>query len=352
MYFCSSSVDADVATGKRLLLGSCIIVLLQLAAVVGCIRNTATSACSTNDHCPQKGMYCEVFRHNPENVQLFRASTWKQAARCGYCGRLSPVPIHIDTSTGEVWNRSPNDQKKNPFADDPDNSWFINSGRIEAGQDVWRRDWPDYGPVNLLPGSASSGDDTNVVQGLVDRGYSWPAVVWTCKNPGGNATQQIQEPDLYPQGPGLSANGNSPQVEAARTPLALEYVQNWCDSCVHIASEHVDEFREIDRVEENRKAMSSYDFSTLLLAAVFLALAAIGELKDIMLCNIAVVRALAEATLSGAEKQSNTSGISPGLGRAFKLISMMRERVILPGLIGAVCCLVIQMGGDGASLTV
>jgi hypothetical protein len=114
----------------------------------------------------------------------------------------------------------------------------------------------------------------------------------------------------------------------------------------------VDEFREIDRVEENRKAMSSYDFSTLLLAAVFLALAAIGELKDIMLCNIAVVRALAEATLSGAEKQSNTSGISPGLGRAFKLISMMRERVILPGLIGAVCCLVIQMGGDGASLTV
>lgn len=236
------------------------------------------------------------------------------------------------------------DRTKNPFAEYPEDSWFVRTGRVEAGRDVYRRDWrrDNYGAVNQ-PGP-QTGETPLIVHGVTDRGYAWAAVEWACHNPLGNTSQQHAKPALYPQGAGLSANGNSPQIEAARSPLSVTYVQNWCSACVSMASERVDEFQERDRIAENRAAMSTFDWSTLFLASVFLSLAAVGELKDIYLCSVAVDR----AAMSIPEE----TGLSLGKGeaRVFKLIGAIRKYTFLPGLIGAISILVTMMGGDALSI--
>lgn len=230
------------------------------------------------------------------------------------------------------------DRRKNPFAEYPEDSWFVKTGRIEAGRDVYRRDWrrDNYGAVNQP--EVQAGETPFIVRGVTDRGYAWAAVEWACHNPHGNTSQQQEKPELYPLGAGLSANGNSPQIESVRSPLPVEYVQNWCSACVSMASQRVDEFQENDRIAENRAAMSSFDWTTLILASLFLSLAAVGELKDIYLCSIAAAKNLGDA------------GLSKGEARIFMLIGAIRKYTFLPALVGAISILVTNIGGDALSI--
>ena len=93
--------------------------------------------------------------------------------------------------------------------------------------------------------------------------------------------------------------------------------------------------QEGNRIAGNVKAMSSFDWTTLLLAAAFLSLASIGELKDIRLYTIALDRC---------------ETLGRGWRRALNLLGGVRRWTFLPALMCAVCDLVAIAGGDALSL--
>eukprot|EP01052_Picozoa_sp_SAG31_P015610 SAG31_NODE_1008_length_10407_cov_2.369131_11_plen_98_part_00 len=96
---CTSDNPKDRNRGRRLFLGSWLIVVLQLTAVLGALRNTQAVACASNNHCTVKGMYCEMFPSLEEKVQADgpAISAIQQSSRCGYCGRYALFNQLINT---------------------------------------------------------------------------------------------------------------------------------------------------------------------------------------------------------------------------------------------------------------
>jgi hypothetical protein len=108
-----------------------------------------------------------------------------------------------------------------------------------------------------------------------------------------------------------------------------------CEKCVFALEHDVNELTEAARIRGNLSAMGAFDWSTLLLAATFLSLAAIGELKDGYLCSIAIDRC---------------ETLTPRLRRCLHLLSGLRRYVFIPSVMGAVGDLVAIGGGDALSL--
>jgi hypothetical protein len=221
VFMCTSTEPSDVARGKRLFVGSWLIIILQLTAVLGALRNTDAVACASNNHCTVPGMYCEVFPDRSDKSKISGGSsnrpvysTLQQSARCGYCGRVSPVPIQLNEATGEVYNLPAKDEWDMLDGDNRQpGPHFIKSAYTTPGYESvesWRHDfrWNDYAPVGVPEAAMAA----NVLAtATIPRGFNWTMVKWVCAHP--NA--------------GHLPTGESAQLETARSPLPVQYVKNW-----------------------------------------------------------------------------------------------------------------------------
>jgi hypothetical protein len=184
VFVCASSDPEDAAYRPYLFGVSCLMVLLQLAAAVGALRNTQHVACTTNDQCTMDGMFCEVFAEKEaEGDSLWaRTSSLKQANRCTYCGRGSPVPLQLNVETGEVYNRP---AETHGYPTGPDEMAlpqdFIRSGLFTEQGTFWRQDWQQNsggtsGPVGV---SAEALADPVTATGTIEAGWNWTTVSHT-----------------------------------------------------------------------------------------------------------------------------------------------------------------------------
>ena len=299
VYAYTSPEPDDVAKRGSLMFGSIAIVLFQLAAAVGAWKNTIAVSCASNSQCLISGMYCEVFE-----------SGVTESDRCAYCANSSPVPLQIDIATGTVWNLPWTLRPRLP-------QQFVVSGH------EW---WPGEAFYRLsVEGeiresvTEDAGAHPVFVTGTKNGGFNWTAVEWTCRHPDA----------------GLSIATWYADVEKHRSPVSGTYVQNWCEACVFPLDQHVSDLTEAVRIRNNLSAMGAFDWYTLILAAAFMSLASIGELKDIYLCKLA------------AERSSN---IATTPRRVFQVLGLLRGHVFLPTVICAVSSLVAVGGGDALSL--
>ena len=67
-------------------------------------------------------------------------------------------------------------------------------------------------------------------------------------------------------------------------------VASWCESCVRTDGT-VDPSTLVARVKANLAAMGPFDNATLIVAAFVVAFIVVGELKDILLCSLAIAHA-------------------------------------------------------------
>lgn len=113
-------------------------------------------------------------------------------------------------------------------------------------------------------------------------------------------------------------------------------VASWCETCVHSIDYTVDQVSFNTLVARNVAAMGPYDWVSLAFAATVVALAAVGELKDIELCEVARHHA--------GEK------IPRNVRTALQLLAALRRWTFLPALVSIVPVLVMVMGGDALSV--
>ena len=78
VYACTSPDPQAAAVRWRLFGGSVTMILFQLSAAIGAMRNTQAVSCSSNEQCEIDGMYCEVFSSG-EGLDK------SQSNRCSYC---------------------------------------------------------------------------------------------------------------------------------------------------------------------------------------------------------------------------------------------------------------------------
>ncbi len=312
VYACTSFDPQDSAVRWRLFAGSVTMILFQLTAAVGALRNTQAVSCSSNVQCQVEGMYCEVF-----SAGVGYSS--RQSDRCSYCGRQSPVPLQANPQTGEIWNR-PADARgvDNIFSPHLPQQFVVSGHEWWPGESFYRHYNPQEPELRV---SVSDEARTNPVFVTItkDAGWNFSTVEWTCSHP-----------DV-----GLSVNSHSEGIENNRSPVSVDYVRNWCEGCVFLLEQDVNELTEASWIRGNLAAMGAFDWSTLLLASTFLALASVGELKDTYLCTVAV-------------DQSDT--LSSTWRRSFHLLSGLRQYVFLPSVLSAVSGLVAVGGGDALSV--
>lgn len=119
-------------------------------------------------------------------------------------------------------------------------------------------------------------------------------------------------------------------------PLSLDLI-SWCETCIRTIDGTVDPMSADIRFRDNVQMMGPFDWGALLFASTIVALAVVGELKDIELCRIAIARA--------GEK------LSPRLRLAFNLLGGLRRWVFLPSLVMSIPLLVMVKGGDALSIS-
>jgi hypothetical protein len=73
-------------------------------------------------------------------------------------------------------------------------------------------------------------------------------------------------------------------------PYILQFIKAWYEACVNAVDWEVDMFTTIDQCFDSVDAMGTLDWATLVFASYVVALTVIGELKDMLLCDIAVKR--------------------------------------------------------------
>ena len=112
-------------------------------------------------------------------------------------------------------------------------------------------------------------------------------------------------------------------------------VKSWCETCVFIDGE-ADELTFMDLMAMNGRSMGAFDWVALIFAVFVVALAVVGELKDIELCSMAVAHA--------GDK------LSKGWRLALGFLLGMRRWVFLPALVVSVPFLVLYKGGDALSV--
>ena len=113
-------------------------------------------------------------------------------------------------------------------------------------------------------------------------------------------------------------------------------VASWCEACVHPIDMTVDPMTHPGIVAANVEAMAPYDWVALLFATFVVALAVVGELKDIELVMLAAQHA--------GEK------LSPRWRLALAVLSGVRRWVFLPTLVMTVPMMVAMKSGDALSV--
>lgn len=205
VYACTSPDPQAAAVRWRLFGGSVTMILFQLSAAIGAMRNTQAVSCSSNEQCEIDGMYCEVFSSG-EGLDK------SQSNRCSYCGRQTPVPLQMNVATGEIWNRGADARGVDNIWSPPLPLEFVVSGH------EW---WPGESFYRHYDGTAFRASVTEAARAnpvfataTVDAGWNFSTVAWTCTHP-----------DV-----GLSVNSHSQGIEDNRSPVSGDYVRNWCAS--------------------------------------------------------------------------------------------------------------------------
>jgi hypothetical protein len=112
----------------------------------------------------------------------------------------------------------------------------------------------------------------------------------------------------------------------------------WCHACVHPVDGSVRELTKNSFVQANLRAMLAFDWITLMLAALVVVVTVVGELKDILLCEIAVRNAELQGTLSAAFRAGLKAQI------------LARHFIFLPAMVAAVPMVVAFKGGDALNI--
>jgi hypothetical protein len=135
----------------------------------------------------------------------------------------------------------------------------------------------------------------------------------------------------------LLAQGGYPTDKQAwiATPLTPEFIESWCESCVTAVDWKADMFTAIDLMFDNVDAMGILDWTTLAFASYVVGLTIIGELKDMLLCEIAI------------ERLGNKLG---PWRHAINIGIFLRRAAFLPIMIGTVGAVVQIRGGDSLSV--
>jgi hypothetical protein len=220
VFVCTSDNLEDRRERWWLFLGSIMMVLFQCAAAIGALRNTQNRSCANNEQCDAvMGMYCEdfTFQDLGGRKKSIGGTGIKQANRCTYCGRSTPVPLQINLATGQVYNRGMDGRTSSESPPLPRE--FIRSGyEWQPGETYWRHYWLDVKDVpgtNVGDGPSGLTEDARanpvVVTALTDAGWNWTTVEWVCTHPGA----------------GHSATAANGPIERNRSPLSAEYVRNW-----------------------------------------------------------------------------------------------------------------------------
>eukprot|EP01052_Picozoa_sp_SAG31_P014035 SAG31_NODE_860_length_11431_cov_8.068920_6_plen_162_part_00 len=129
------------------------------------------------------------------------------------------------------------------------------------------------------------------------------------------------------------------QTEGHWSVYASKDVEEWCHRCVDPVSGAVDPLSATLLVWDNIEAMAILDIVALVLATIIVALAVVGELKDCMLCTLALRR-----------NSHNESSIPKIWQRAMFGLGLLRKFVFLPTLVAVVPTLVWFGGGDALSI--
>lgn len=114
------------------------------------------------------------------------------------------------------------------------------------------------------------------------------------------------------------------------TPFLSTAVVEWCNRCVHAETYTVDTWTGPKATLANINAMTSFDWMALYFAGIIVALTSVAEIKDILLCNMAIDRA--SANLSSVYTYS------------FRVINGVRRWSFLPTLLMAVNFLILGNG--------
>ena len=110
------------------------------------------------------------------------------------------------------------------------------------------------------------------------------------------------------------------------TPFGTDTVIQWCDRCVHAETYSVDPLTSESATLAQISAMTRFDWVALYFAAVIVALTAVAEIKDVLLCNLAIKRA--------------GPNLSSFYRHSFLLINGVRRYTFLPCLLTAINFLV------------
>jgi hypothetical protein len=142
----------------------------------------------------------------------------------------------------------------------------------------------------------------------------------------------LHDADLIP-----ALVANQPNYDpSAEQHGSLDYetaaVIAWCEACVHPVDGEVNPHTGVAAGLANIAAMSPADWVALVVSALVVSLTITGELKDIRLCETAVVQA------------GGKIGVRTRI--ALKLLGSLRRRVFLPALLFTIPMLVVNQGGD------
>ena len=121
----------------------------------------------------------------------------------------------------------------------------------------------------------------------------------------------------------------------ARPDRTLENI-NWCESCFHLETMHVDPSLFQDISNQVVQSMRPLDWLTLTLAATIAAMTVTAELRDIMFCNIAFAR----STIDRSTKWV----------KAIRMLGWLRRWIFLPYLVATVPFVVYCRAADSLSI--
>ena len=114
-------------------------------------------------------------------------------------------------------------------------------------------------------------------------------------------------------------------------PWAKDSLVAWCDACWHPQTDTIEDLDMATLFSANVAAMGFFDFGALIFASFVVSFTVVGELKDTILCSLAVERA--------------EEALSPGWRVLLRLMNGCRRRLFLPMLMHAVPILVVHLGG-------
>ena len=120
------------------------------------------------------------------------------------------------------------------------------------------------------------------------------------------------------------------------TFFSAPQVATWCARCVHPLDYTVDPLISKTRIKDNVDRMGKGDWMALVFATFIVAFNVVGELKDIELCNIAMIQA--------------GENLSARMSFALRLLGGVRRWTFLTILVTLVPMMVVLEGGDALSV--